>query len=148
MPQVSPRTILVVDDEPPVLNAVADLCASLGFRVFRAEDGLAALPHLGAGVDLLISDIRMPNLDGPGLLRRVRERFPALPVIVMTGYADSPGLAAMVALNIVGVLRKPFRAHELRAMIRRALPGESPTTPDEAPRAGVLNRFGERGGQR
>jgi CheY-like chemotaxis protein len=119
------RTILIVDDEALVIAAVADLCEALGHRVLRAQDGLAALPHVDAGIDLLITDIRMPNLDGPGLLRRVRAVAPTLPVIVMTGFADSPDLAAMMALKIVGVLRKPFLFDELKAMIDLAWSGES-----------------------
>ena len=135
MPPMPPRTILVVDDEAFVLAAVADLCESFGYRVLQANDGLAALAHFAAGIDLLITDIRMPNLDGPGLLRKVRAVAPTLPVIVMTGYADSPDLDAMIALQIVGVLRKPFLVADLKAMLRRAWAGESSAAPDRAPDA-------------
>jgi CheY-like chemotaxis protein len=135
MPSEPERTILVVDDEPLLLNSVAGLCEALGFRVCRASDGEAALPHLDAGIDLVITDVRMPRLDGLGLLRRIRATAPHLPVIVMTGYPDNPDLASMSSLGVVGILWRPFRFHELKAMIGRAWPSQSASTPPGLPSA-------------
>lgn len=132
------RTILVVDDEPLLLNSVAGLCEALGFRGLRASNGEAALPYIDAGVDLVITDVRMPRLDGLGLLRRIRATAPDLPVIVMTGYPDNPDLASMSSLGVVGTLWRPFRFHELKAMIGRVWPSEPASTPRGAASAKAL----------
>lgn len=127
-PAPAEPTILVVDDEPAVLEAVAGLCEALGYRVLRAQDGQAAQAYLGAGIDLLTTDVRMRHLDGFGLLRRVRADSAALPVIAMTGYADLPELDTMRALGLRGVLRKPFLIADSKALIAQALVEERPAT--------------------
>jgi CheY-like chemotaxis protein len=138
MPSGPVRTILVVDDEPLLLNSVAALCEALGFRVLRASNGEAALPFITAELDLVITDVRMPRLDGLGLMRRIRATTLDLPVIVMTGYPDNPDLASISSLGIVGTLWRPFRFHELRAMIARVWPGELSPSLTGAPLARAL----------
>jgi CheY-like chemotaxis protein len=124
------RAILVVDDQPRLLTVVADMCEALGYRVLRALDGEAALRLIHDGIDLLVTDVRMPGLDGLDLLRRVRAERPALPVVVMTGYPDAPNLAAMSALGIVGVLWRPFALPELKAKIDQAWLCNPPASAD------------------
>ena len=78
--------LLVVDDEPAILEVTSSLLASEGYDVSTAEDGLAALRYLKQPLpDLVISDLRMPNMSGFELLALVRERFPHVPVIAMSG---------------------------------------------------------------
>ena len=98
-----PPLILVVDDEPTLREALVELLSDEGFRVRAAPDGQQALDQVAAEpTDLIISDITMPNMDGPTMISRLRERGDAMPVILIS--------AAYVALDLPGVvyIRKPF----------------------------------------
>lgn len=91
--------LLVVDDEPAVREVTSALLAAEGYDVSTAEDGLEAVGRLVEPLpDLVISDLRMPNMSGFELLRVVRERFPHVPVIAMSGEFSEkelpPGLLA------------------------------------------------------
>ena len=110
-PESTP-TVLVVEDEPAVREVVVDLLQDEGFAVRQASDGLQAIDELEAdNVDLVLSDVRMPRLDGPALARRLRRHGYAVPVVLMSAVdveIDLPG---------VGYLPKPFdRDHLLHAV--------------------------------
>src|SRR5215204_7581991 len=76
------RTILVVDDDRPIAEVLADLLCDEGYDVRTAYDGQAALREIERQpVDLILSDVSMPKLDGPSLVRRLRERGDSTPVI-------------------------------------------------------------------
>jgi two-component system cell cycle response regulator CpdR len=88
---MSHKISLVVDDEPSVRSFIMAVLRSDGFQTFEAEDGVQALELLrkvGTGVDLLVSDINMPNMDGITLASSVRAEFPAIPLILVSGYAE------------------------------------------------------------
>jgi PAS domain S-box-containing protein len=123
-PSLAGLKVLVVDDDPRVRDAVARLLAIQGVDTALAEHGEAALARLAQapGIDLVLTDIAMPVLDGAGLRRRVREEHPGLPVLLMTGQhsdavADDTG-------SEQATLRKPVEPAELYAAIR-ALTGRS-----------------------
>ena len=105
-------TVLVVEDEPAIREVVADLLEDEGYAVRQAADGLEAIDELALDhVDLVLSDVRMPRLDGPALARRLRRHGYAVPVVLMSAVdveVDLPG---------VGFLPKPFdRDHLLHAV--------------------------------
>jgi CheY-like chemotaxis protein len=105
-------TVLVVEDEPAIREVVADLLQDEGYAVRQASDGLQAIDELEVDdVDLVLSDVRMPRLDGPALARRLRRHGYAVPVVLMSAVdveVDLPG---------VGFLPKPFdRDHLLHAV--------------------------------
>ena len=78
-------TVLVVEDEPAIREVVADLLEDEGYAVRQAADGLEAIDELEVdGVDLVLSDVRMPRLDGPALARRLRRHGYAVPVVLMS----------------------------------------------------------------
>ena len=81
-------TILVVDDEESIRRLVCRTLAGQGFRTLEAASPAAAcdLAEKNAAVDLLVTDIRMPEMSGPALARRLRKRHPKLPVLFMSGY--------------------------------------------------------------
>jgi len=82
--------VLVVDDEPLAVMALRDMLEWRGLRVTTAADGEAALRAFGdSPADLLVTDLKMPRMDGATLIRRLRETHPDLPVIVMTGHAPA-----------------------------------------------------------
>ena len=123
-------SILAVDDEHAVRTSL-----SVMFRKWKdleldlAEDGQEALEKLaqrdndleGTSYEVLISDVLMPRLDGLGLLEAVRERYPALPVIMLTGVQDVTTPVQAFRLGAIDYLQKPFQAEELRAAIDNAL---------------------------
>lgn len=114
------RRILIVDDEPAVREAVAMVLTDEGYTVLMAPDGRTALEMIGAAPDLLITDLMMPELDGWGLLDHVRERHPALPVILMSAIDPTRRRGrSLPALDHTVFLSKPFDLEMLLAAARQ-----------------------------
>ena len=85
----SPPTILLVDDEPSILSALRRLLRPQGYKILMAEGGAAGLALMALeSVDLVVSDMRMPEMDGVQFLEQVRERWPGTVRVMLTGYAD------------------------------------------------------------
>jgi CheY-like chemotaxis protein len=113
-----PLTVLAVDDDALVLMNTAALLEDLGHKVIEASSGREALSVLeNTEIDLLITDHAMPQMTGAQLIAVVGERWPALPVILATGYADLPAGAK------AGVLRlsKPFWQADLEKAVAGAM---------------------------
>lgn len=119
-----PRSrILVVDDEPGMLEVCSDtLCRLPGVEVLLENRSEAAAKRLASEhVDLLIADIRMPGLDGVGLLRAARSHDPALPVLMITAFPTVETAVDCMKLGAVDYLTKPFLPDNLLARVRRLL---------------------------
>jgi len=119
----APATLLLVDDEPSILSALRRLFRPHGYRVLTAEGGLAALDLLqGEAVDLVISDMRMPGMDGARLLERVRHVQPHSARILLTGYADiASTIAAINDGEIDRYIAKPWDDNDILLVVREAL---------------------------
>jgi signal transduction histidine kinase len=118
------KTILVVDDESKVASVLVSLLSADGHQVDRAANGVIALDKLRArAYDLILSDIKMPELDGPGLYREVGRYRPELcqRFVFLTGDTLSPETTAFLAEAGVPSLSKPFTLAEVRQVVRRAL---------------------------
>lgn len=116
-------TILVVEDDSSVRHFTARALALDGHDVVTAEDGAEGLDQLvgrGGGVDLVLSDIRMPEMDGIELAQAMASRFPQVRVLLMTGYAEQRERADTLA-NVSGVVSKPFTLSDIRAAVSQAL---------------------------
>ncbi|MEW5729114.1 MAG: response regulator [Pseudomonadota bacterium] len=114
------RRVLLVDDEALSVMMVAEFLERNGYVVDTAYDGLEALAKLEAEVyDVVVTDIRMPRMDGNQLIRRLEELQPGTPVIVVTGHLKE-GSEAELGANVVAVLAKPFQLLDLRQHIARA----------------------------
>jgi signal transduction histidine kinase len=114
---IPPLTILVVDDDVLVCTGTAAMLEDLGHTVFEAHSGAEALVLLESGqqIDLLVTDQLMPKMTGTELIQIVRERWPGLPFILATGYAEqSAGPGPVINLPR---LAKPFRQEELERML-------------------------------
>lgn len=112
------RPILVVDDDPLIRELLEEVLTDAGFAVVLAEDGEDALRAMnGAPPRLLLLDIQMPKVDGPSLVRELRQRLSDLPVIVMTA-RPRPGHEAD-RCNAVASLAKPFDIEEVVRLVRR-----------------------------
>ena len=115
-------TVLLVEDEDMVRAVAERALARQGYTVLTAENGEAALDLLVTvdRPDLLISDVVMPVLDGPSMARQVRERYPDLPILFMSGYAEEQ-LRRSIDLDAVHFLPKPFSVQQLADAARNAL---------------------------
>lgn len=120
--EVQPWTVLCVDDEPSILSALRRVLRAEGCRLLIAQGGVEALAILATeSVDVVVSDMRMPGMDGAQLLARVREEWPGTARILLTGYADMD--ATIAAINngqIYRYIHKPWDEHELRLTVRQA----------------------------
>lgn len=118
-----PACLLFVDDEPNVLKSLKRLFTSPKHRIFLAESGAAGLEILQQQpIDLVISDMRMPQMDGAEFLTRVAENWPDTVRILLTGYADIE--STIVAVNsgrIYSYCRKPWENSELTMLVDNAL---------------------------
>ncbi len=114
--------ILLVDDEPSILAALARALRRDGHEVLTAPDGRQALDLAAQETpDLVITDIRMPVMDGLELLRHLGQRRPRIPAIVMSAYATTEAAVGAMRLGACDFLAKPFKLPQLREAIERAL---------------------------
>ena len=115
-------TLLFVDDEPGILSALRRLFRPHGYRIFIAESGAAGLEILAReSVDLVISDMRMPEMDGAAFLKEVRNRWPQVMRILLTGYADiTSTVAAINQGEIYRYISKPWDDNEIITIVREA----------------------------
>jgi DNA-binding NtrC family response regulator len=117
-------TILVVDDEPAQCKSLTMGLLKHGYRVIEAQDGKTALDRLiyaGGGINLVVTDQSMPGTKGIELLRTIRDRFGALPVILMTAYGDKALINEAMHHQCNGYIEKPFPIAELLREIERIL---------------------------
>jgi CheY-like chemotaxis protein len=120
------RTILVVDDEFGIAETLQLLLEDDGYHVTTASNGRQGLQRLADGVpDLVLLDYMMPGLDGPGMLRAIREdlTYRDLPVIMMTALPEAAVADGVGKLGYAAFLRKPFRAQEVLNLVARLLGG-------------------------
>lgn len=110
--------ILLVDDEENYRELIAKVLTKAGYEVLQAADGMGALSLLErSNVDLVISDILMPVLNGYALVARLREKWPDMPVILTTGFL-SPDAAKSMMKGSVDFIPKPINAETLLDMVR------------------------------
>ncbi len=130
-------TILLVDDDLAVRNAITELLEGLGYRVHEAADGEAALELLRTApeVDVLLTDVAMPVMTGPTLAREALRVRPGLPIIFMSGYANPHQLAMEQEGNVAleRLLQKPFRPGQLIEQIDAALGRVEPSAARSGP---------------
>lgn len=114
--------ILVVDDEQGMRELLTVLLEHQGYRVITASDGEQALDLVAhQSPDLVISDVRMPRMDGIGLLTGIRKADPHLPVIMVTAYASMDSTIQAMRLGADDYITKPFRIDEIRLVVEKAL---------------------------
>lgn len=118
-------SLLLVDDEPSILSSLRRLLRTGGYQIHTAESGQAGLQILERqAIDLVISDMRMPEMDGAKFLEQVRQRWPATTRILLTGYSDvNSTIAAINRGEIYRYVAKPWDDSELLLVIRDALEG-------------------------
>ncbi len=123
------ETILVVEDQPEVRQMAVRALDAEGYVVVEAADGVDALAIVkngGAPVDLVITDLALPRLDGLGLSRELATVLPGVPVLFMTGYTSSESMRRTAQSRGHPFLEKPFTADELARLARAVLDARDP----------------------
>lgn len=120
---MNPATVLIVEDDPGLREALCDTLELAGYAVMAATDGPAALQTLERSpVGMVVSDVQMPDMDGHTLLKRIRGRHPDLPVVLMTAYGTVQKAVDAMRCGASDYLTKPFAADVLVDMVSRYLP--------------------------
>lgn len=116
--------ILLAEDEASVREFVSRMLALHGHTVTEAEDGAVAAEYLaGEQFDMLLTDIKMPVMDGITLALKAKDTHPDMPVLLMTGYADESQRAQNLSALIEGLLQKPFNKDQLMKAVADTLGG-------------------------
>jgi excisionase family DNA binding protein len=114
--------VLVVDDEAAIRDLLSKTLALAEYEVDVAPDGRAALERLRTlPYDLLITDLKMPGIDGLAVIREARRYRPDLPVIIITGFSTEASAIEAINLGVSGYLTKPFRVPKVLATAAKAL---------------------------
>ena len=147
------KRILIVDDEPSIRTVLRAHLKRAGYRPLMAEDGAAAVEVLAREpVDLVVSDLKMPRMDGMALLSHCVSQHPGLPVILITAHGTVDSAVEAIKQGAHDYITKPFDAAELQRIIRKALATEAadrkvlqpdPTTPDALGRFGIIGQTPE-----
>ena len=118
-----PDRILVVDDEEAIREIVASMLSTAGYTCKQASSGTEALAVLNSGeeFELLLSDLMMPDLDGIGLLELTKEKYPDMPVVMVTAVHDISVALKAIRDGAYDYLLKPFEREQLLATVSRAL---------------------------
>lgn len=120
------KSILLVEDEDMLRGLIRELLEIKGFAVLEASQGVEALELMEAAakpVDLVLTDVVMPHMSGSELVERLREEYPVLKVIFMSGYTGANNAAIHKSLEMPGVafLQKPFRLNALISVVEDLL---------------------------
>lgn len=120
------KHILIAEDDEAYLTSIAFILEDEGYAVSRASNGKTALETIksaanGNPVDLLITDIQMPEINGLGLIKKIWETGSKLPVIVITGYGDKETLKELIRIGCDDFLDKPFEPGEISEKVRQVL---------------------------
>ena len=139
--------LLLVDDDPDLLKLISLRLTSAGYRVRTADSGETALAALAVErPGVLITDLRMPGIDGLQLFDAVHRQHPALPVVILTAHGTIPDAVSATQRGVFGFLTKPFDSQELLQMVSAALKvagGDSRSENSESGaewRAGIITR--------
>ena len=121
--ELMPDRILVVDDEEAIREIVSSMLTFAGYSCLQAASGVEALAILNSGeeFELMLSDLMMAELDGIGLLERTKEKFPDMPVVMVTAVHDISVALAALRNGAYDYLLKPFERDQLLATVGRAL---------------------------
>ncbi len=119
---MSNKNVLVVDDDPVILDLLATNVEAFGFECVKAEDGNVAVEKLENGdFSIVLTDMMMPNMDGMQLLQHIRANYPLIDVIVITGYDHTFTYTDVIKAGASDFISKPFDSDELQAKLNRVV---------------------------
>src|SRR5215831_1911603 len=135
--------ILVADDEPNLRRVLGAILVREGFEVTQAQDGEEALAAVEGGVDVVITDLRMPRIDGMQVLRRMVAEHPDVPVIMITAHGSVDSAVEAVKLGAFDYLEKPFEQTQIQQVVAKAI--KTHELDQRAPRAQATTGAGRYG---
>lgn len=142
MPFRERKHILVTDDEPNLRRVLAAQLTRDGYEVHLAENGRKALETIETtAIDVLIADLRMPEIDGLSLLKRVTASHPEIPVILITAHGTVDTAVEALKLGAFDYVTKPFDQAEFRAVVQKAVKTRELAKSDVSDETGELGRF-------
>ncbi|MGH8005215.1 MAG: response regulator [Limisphaerales bacterium] len=113
--------VLVVDDEEMLRNLLARILEREGYSVSTASGGKQALAYLEkSDFQIMVSDVKMPQMSGFELLKQAKEKYPRLAVVMMTAFGDDYTVQQALGLGADGYVAKPFKSHNLTSEVQRA----------------------------
>jgi DNA-binding NtrC family response regulator len=117
------KTILLVDDEVQILEVLTEILTRFGYKVISRLDARSALSviHAGTTIDLVITDYRMPGMNGAELIISLRKLVPAVPVIMLTGFSSVELYLQSLSLGAYEHLNKPIKIKDLLRVVKAAL---------------------------
>src|SRR5215213_8473659 len=114
--------IFVIDDDPDICSLLKRFLSRYGFEVLESHSGKKALNILETFVpDLVMADFRLEDMDGKNLLIKIKEKYPRVPVIIITGYSDIKTAVEVMKLGAYDYVTKPLFPDEILVTIRKAL---------------------------
>ncbi len=138
----NPKTVLLIDDDESLRRVVEYNLHEEGYGVLTAADGTSGFQAFQAQpVDLVLTDVRMPEMDGLELLARIKSMQPDLPVIMLTAHGTINSAVEAMKLGAFDYLTKPFNREQLKAAVRKALEVAALTTENRYLREVVAERF-------
>jgi len=118
----TPQVILIVDDEEGLREGLGRILEDEGYAVLAAENGEQALEILQhAHIDLVLTDMRMPGMDGIELLKKIHERHGNIGVIILTGYGQIETYIEAMNFGAIEYVSKPFKVNELKFIVNKVL---------------------------
>jgi DNA-binding NtrC family response regulator len=116
------KRILIVDDNPHMCNLLVDILEIFNYQGIKAKDGEEALGFLKKDdYQMVITDLRMPNLGGMDLLKTIKDENPSMPVVVITAFGKSDTQQDVMAAKADGYLAKPFKVNEIEELLTKLL---------------------------
>src|SRR5919206_3782952 len=121
VPETEAKRVLIADDEINIRRVLEAILKRDGYEVVTAANGLEAMAGMSRGVHTVITDLKMPGLDGMQLLRKLSADYPDVPVVMITAHGSVENAVEAVKLGAFDYIEKPFDPEQIRQIIAKAL---------------------------